>query len=145
MRGLTDQIILANEPDFRLGTLIISPATRRVLAGDATETLQPRVMQVLVVLSRRRGEVVSRDALMARCWGGFAVSDDAIHRCIARLRRLAEAHGGFALETVPRVGYQLVEQQVPSRLGWDRVLVLAAGAAAVTLLVAATYIAVTLV
>jgi DNA-binding winged helix-turn-helix (wHTH) protein len=114
MRAMTDQIVLAKEPDFTLGALTVSPARRQAVADDQAETLQPRVMQVLVALAARRGDVVSRDELMARCWGGFAVSDDAIHRCIARLRRLSESHGGFTLETVPRVGYRLVEAEVPS-------------------------------
>lgn len=101
--------MLAQEPEFALGELQICPSKREVIAGDAREMLQPRIMQVLVALARRRGDVVSRDELIACCWGGNAVSDDAIHRCIARIRRLSEAHGGFSLETVPRVGYQLTE------------------------------------
>jgi len=109
MRAALSQIILAQEPDFPLGGLIVSPSKLQVACGGARSLLQPRIMQVLVVLARRRGEVVSRDEMMAVCWGGFAVSDDAINRCIARLRRLAEIHGGFRLETIPRVGYQLSE------------------------------------
>jgi adenylate cyclase len=35
------------------------------------------------------------------------VGDDALSRCVARLRRLSDAFGGFAIETVPRVGYRL--------------------------------------
>lgn len=115
MRSLTDQVILAEELDFRLGHLLVCPGKRQIIAGQTAELLQPRVMQVLVTLAQRRSEVVSRDELMARCWGGFAVSDDAIHRCIGRLRRLAEAHGGFRIETVPRVGYQIIEVKVPLR------------------------------
>jgi DNA-binding winged helix-turn-helix (wHTH) protein len=108
------QIVLAQEADFALGDLRICPSKREVLADDGRESLQPRIMQVLVALARRRGEVVSRDELVATCWGGYAVSDDAIHRCIARIRRLSEAHGGFRLETVPRVGYQLSEIASPA-------------------------------
>lgn len=134
MRAMTDQIVLANEPDFRLGGLEVSPGRRQILAGPAAETLQPRVMQVFVALAVRRGDVVSRDELMARCWGGFAVSDDAIHRCIARLRRLSESHGGFTLETIPRVGYRLVEAAVPVRPIWKTAA--AAGAACLVLLTA---------
>lgn len=106
----TGRIVLAQEPEFSLGGLKISPPKREILAGSRRETLQPRIMQVLVVLARRRGEVVSRDELIRCCWDGYAVSDDAIHRCIGRIRRLAEAHGGFSLATVPRVGYQLTEE-----------------------------------
>src|SRR5262245_32582591 len=66
-------------------------------------------MQVLVVLARRRGQVVSRDQLIEECWAGRVVGEDAINRCIARVRRLAEAHGGFSIETIARVGHRLTE------------------------------------
>lgn len=98
---------LAHEPPFTLGGLEVRPATREAGAGAAVEILEPRVMQVLVALARRRGEVVSRDELILSCWAGRAVGDDAINRCIARIRRLCETHGGFSLETIARVGYRL--------------------------------------
>lgn len=102
-------IDLSREPAFRLGAVEFRPATREVVIGDTCEMLEPRVMQVLVTFSRRRGEVVSRDELVLSCWAGRVVSDDAINRCISRVRGVAEAFGGFTLETVPRVGYRLTE------------------------------------
>lgn len=98
---------LAREAGFWLGDLEVRPSLRQVGAGDTAETLEPRVMQVLVALAQRRGEVVSRDELVARCWDGRIVSDDAINRCIARVRRLAQTGGGFEISTVARVGYRL--------------------------------------
>ena len=100
---------LAREPAFTLGAMEVRPATREVVAGGLQEVIEPRVMQVLVALARRRGEVVSRDELVLSCWGGRAVGDDAINRCTARIRRLSETHGGFSLETIARVGYRLRE------------------------------------
>jgi TolB-like protein len=105
----TSAIELAREPAFTLGTLEVRPATREVVAGSQRELLEPRVMQVLVALARRRGEVVSRDDLLHGCWGGRVVGEDALQRCVARLRRLAEQLGGFSLQNVPRVGYRLDE------------------------------------
>jgi DNA-binding winged helix-turn-helix (wHTH) protein/tetratricopeptide (TPR) repeat protein len=102
-------INLASEQRFPLGDLKVSPATRELLTGDSVVMLEPRVMQVLVALARRRGDVVSRDELTAACWGGRIVGDDAISRCIQALRRLASEHGGFSILTVARVGYRLVE------------------------------------
>ena len=102
-------IDLAREAAFALGAFEVRPATREVIVGGVPEDLEPRVMQVLVALARRRGAVVSRDELILSCWGGRAVGDDAINRCIARIRRLSETHGGFSLETIPRVGYRLNE------------------------------------
>jgi adenylate cyclase len=70
-------------------------------------------MQVLVALAGHRGQVVSRDDLILSCWGGRAVSEDAIQRCIQAIRRLAGAHGGFSVTTVTRVGYRLDEAAGP--------------------------------
>ncbi|HZF29735.1 MAG TPA: SUMF1/EgtB/PvdO family nonheme iron enzyme [Gammaproteobacteria bacterium] len=137
---------LARERDFAVGGLRVRPAAREVEGATGTETLEPRVMQVLVALSQQQGEVLSRDELIARCWAGRVVSDDAVQRCIARLRRLAQAHGGFAVDTIPRVGYRLttaerhVSPDVPPQpadsSGIPKRLRIAAAAAAVLALVA---------
>jgi DNA-binding winged helix-turn-helix (wHTH) protein/tetratricopeptide (TPR) repeat protein len=103
-RGRVD---LAREADFQLGPILVRPATRQVESGGASETLEPRIMQVLVVLARRRGEVVSRDDLIETCWEGRVVGDDALNRCISRIRRIGETSSAFRLETIPRVGYRL--------------------------------------
>lgn len=105
----SDSIDLASEPDFALGNLRVRPSLREVSARGQVEQLEPRVMQVLVALARQRGDVVSRDRLVERCWGGRVVGEDAVNRCIARIRRLSEAQGGFAIETIARVGYRLTE------------------------------------
>ena len=64
-------------------------------------------MQALVALTEAKGAVVSRDALIDRCWSGRIVGEDAINRCIAKVRRLADLapHGAFTIETVSKVGY----------------------------------------
>ena len=102
-------IDLAREADLRLGSALVRPSLSEVVAAGQTIRLQPRVMQVLVALARAEGEVVSRDELIASCWGGLAIGDDAINRCIGRLRRLSEeeAPGAFAIGTLPRIGYRL--------------------------------------
>ena len=102
-----DPIDLARAARFRLGELEVDPPRRRVSTG---ETLEPRVMQVLVALARANGDVVSRDELIRTCWDGRIVGEDAITRVVGVLRRLAEERGGgaFRIETVPKVGYRLV-------------------------------------
>src|SRR5579864_2266726 len=102
-------IDLAREADLRLGSALVRPSLSEVVVASQTIRLQPRVMQVLVALARADGEVVSRDELLASCWGGLAIGDDAINRCIGRLRRLSEeeARGAFTIGTLPRVGYRL--------------------------------------
>jgi Tol biopolymer transport system component/DNA-binding winged helix-turn-helix (wHTH) protein len=102
-------ISLAGQADFALGDLSISPSQRMVKFADRHETIEPRVMQVLVALATAEGEVVSRDQLIERCWGGRLVGDDAINSCVAKVRALAllPPQAAFEIETIPRVGYRL--------------------------------------
>lgn len=103
------EIDLAGEENFSLGALTLHPSAREVTWARGATIIEPRVMQVLVRLTRARGAVVSRDELIASCWGGRIVGDDAINRCVAKVRQIADLGGGphFAVETVPRVGYRL--------------------------------------
>src|SRR5450755_2034960 len=100
---------LAREPLFLLGGIEVRPPSRELIAAAGPYVLEPRVMQVLVALARRRGEVVSRDDLISGCWGGRTVGGNAIDRCIGAIRRLSRTHGGFTITTVARVGYRLDE------------------------------------
>ncbi|WP_309644529.1 winged helix-turn-helix domain-containing protein [Phenylobacterium sp.] len=109
---------LANEHDFQLGAFRVRPAYREVRRGDVIDILEPRVMQVLAALARRMGAVVSRDELLRDCWGDVSVTDDSLHRCIGRLRKLSDSddHKSFVIETVPRVGYRLVSADLVDRI-----------------------------
>ena len=105
------RVDLAHEPPFVLGNLRFDPPTRQAIHSDQRQTIEPKVMQVLVALFRARGAVVSRDELIAWCWDGRIVGDDAINRVIARIRALASglAEDSFQVETIARVGYRLLE------------------------------------
>lgn len=124
-----DQIDLARASAFRIGPITVEPALRQVTAARS-ETLEPRVMQVLVVLAMANGGIVSRDDLVRQCWEGRIVGDDSITRVIARLRKLAEDHGdgAFRIETITKVGYRLVgpvvlaAAMVPKPLGQEAVV-----------------------
>ena len=107
-------IDLAQETEFHLGSLRVRPATCEVESNGVSQTLQRRVMQVLVALAQARGTVVSQGDLVARCWRGLAVSDDAIYRCISKLRKLAADYpeAPFAIEAIPGVGYRLTSSGV---------------------------------
>jgi DNA-binding winged helix-turn-helix (wHTH) protein/TolB-like protein len=110
---------LAREPDFFVGPVRVRPSLRQIESDGKSETLEPRVMQVLVALSHKRGEVVGRDELVQRCWAGRAVGEDAISRAITRVRKLGETYGAFTLETIPKVGYRLTSTEVAGATGRD--------------------------
>jgi len=105
-----DPIVLARTPSFRLAGAEIRPATRQIVRDGRSETLEPRVMQLLIALAEAGGEIVTRDELVMRCWEGRIVGENAIHRAVSRLRdtALGIGAGAFRVETIPRVGYRIV-------------------------------------
>lgn len=107
--AIPGQVVLAHEPPFSVGPLRVDPASRQVNGSGRSETLEPKVMQVLVALARAKGAIVTRDELIDLCWGGRIVGEDAINRVISRLRNVAEQFGGsYRVETITKVGYRLV-------------------------------------
>lgn len=95
----------------------MTPSTLELSRDGRSATVEPKVMQVLTLLARRPGEVTSRDEMIAGCWGGRFIGEDAIHRTIAKLRQAATqlAGGDFAIETIPRIGYRLTPAAAPAR------------------------------
>ena len=95
--GLLTTAQLAARPDFTLGLAAVSPSSRTVAGPGGTADVEPRVMQVLVVLAEGAGQVVTREALFQRCWGGVYVGDDSLNRAVGAIRKLAAeiADGSF--------------------------------------------------
>ena len=106
---LPGEVQLAKAEDFNLGSILVQPSILQLSFGRTSRTIEPRVMQVLVLLAAERSRVVSRDRMIDCCWGGRVVGEDAINRCIAKVRRIGADSGAFEVETIPRVGYRLVE------------------------------------
>ena len=115
--GLRRRVDLRLEAPFALGRLTVSPANLEVSGRDGVETLEPRVMQVLVALHRSRGEAVSREELSDLCWEGRIVGDDALNRSISRLRKALAGDPAVSIDTVPKVGYRLRTPAAPVRPG----------------------------
>ncbi len=94
---------------FQMGPWFVLPE-RGLLRLDGEEThIEPLVMDVLVALAACQGDVLSNDQLIDAAWGGRAVTDDVIVRCIAVLRRNLgdQARAPDYIENIPRRGYRL--------------------------------------
>ena len=108
--AIPGKVVLAYELPFSLGAAFIDPPMRQVQHNGRSQTIEPRVMEVLVALAQAGGQIVTRDELIERCWDGRIVGDDAINRALSRVRQVASTigDGSFAVETVARVGYRLL-------------------------------------
>lgn len=100
-------IDLVAEPPFDLGSGMVHPASLEVVWPDGGCKLEPRVMQVLVALNRRRGSPLSREDLSRLCWEGRVVGDDALMRCIVKLRKVFQRDPAVEIGSIPKVGYRL--------------------------------------
>jgi DNA-binding winged helix-turn-helix (wHTH) protein/tetratricopeptide (TPR) repeat protein len=154
--SVADRVNLAHEPDFVLGRLTASPSRRELVRDDGErEVIEHRVMQVLIALSKAEGSIVTRDELTMSCWDGRVVGEDAIHRVLSRLRKVANGigAGSIEIETITKIGYRLTSNaggamtvgvpaaqgRAPSVTGlrWTGKRKIAAIAMAATMLVAA--------
>ena len=72
---------------IRIGDRRFLPQSRELQSGEHTTRLDPRESQVLEHLAAAAPEVVDTATLLARNWVGMVVTDNALHRVIARLRR----------------------------------------------------------
>lgn len=102
---------LGHRPVLFVGDAEIRPSTCEILGPGGRQTIEPKVMQVLVALVEARGETVTRDDLAQLCWDGRIVGDDAINRVILKIRRLSDgvAAQSFVLKTIHKIGYRLCE------------------------------------
>lgn len=99
---------LAHRADFVLADVIVRPSLRTLEGPLGSQTLEPKIMQVLLAFVAAGDAVVTRDDLIRDCWNGRIVGEDAVNRTIAELRRgIREIGAGFAVETIPRIGYRL--------------------------------------
>ena len=98
-----------------VGDLRIDPARRRVWRGGRSVELTARQFQVLELLVRRAGEVVSKDELLNGVWEHeFAGDPNIVEVYIRRLRRqLDEPFGRRSIETIRGAGYRLIDDRAP--------------------------------
>ncbi|MGB5473082.1 MAG: tetratricopeptide repeat protein [Gammaproteobacteria bacterium] len=88
----------------------VDPASAEMTRDGKTIKLEPRVMDVLVYLASRPGQVVSRDELEANVWVGRVISYDALTSTVQKLRRAFadDARQPRIIETLSKKGYRLL-------------------------------------
>lgn len=72
--------------------------------------LEPRVMEVLMYLVSRPGQVVSLATLKDELWGTQYVVHEAVKRCVSQIRKAFDddPREPETIETLPKRGYRLI-------------------------------------
>lgn len=102
---------MASESDrIRIGAWVVTPELAEISCDGRTVALRPQVLDLLLYLAGKQGEVVSTEELMNELWANKVVTEGAVYNTLAELRsHLATADDGLTyLQTIPKKGYRLV-------------------------------------
>ena len=96
----------------------VEPSLNSVTGPAGTIRLEPKVMQVLVLLAAHAGQVVAKERLMQTVWPDTFVTDDVLTRAISELRRVFgdDAKESRFIQTIPKSGYRLIARVSSSHI-----------------------------
>jgi len=94
----------------QIGGWSVDPEANLVHRGEETVRLEPKAMDVLMLLAQRVGRVVRREELFAAVWPGVVVGDEALTQSIIKLRRALgdDSRSPSYIETIAKRGYRLI-------------------------------------
>jgi len=104
------------QDDFHVGdSHRVEPSLNSVTGPAGTIRLEPKVMQVLVLLAEHAGQVVAKERLIHTVWPDTFVTDDVLTRAISELRRVFgdDAKESRFIQTIPKSGYRLIARLSP--------------------------------
>ena len=95
---------------YRFGSFELDPAERKLRRQGEPVELNSRYLDVLALLVREQGRLITKDRFLDEVWSGVPVTDEALTQCIKTLRqRLGDdASNPRFIETVPKHGYRFI-------------------------------------
>jgi Tol biopolymer transport system component/DNA-binding winged helix-turn-helix (wHTH) protein len=89
---------------------VVDPVAFRLFKGEQAVHIEPKALQILIVLLERCGQLVTKQDLFSQLWPGVAVTENALTRAIAQLRKTLgdSADEPRYIETVPTRGYRFI-------------------------------------
>lgn len=98
------------DQELAIGRWRVVPESGELRDGANTRRIEPKVMQLLTLLADRSPAVVSKDEIIEALWPDTVVGDDALARCLLKLRRALgdDAKQPEFIETLPRRGYRML-------------------------------------
>ena len=95
---------------FSIGDWRVDPSLRTLSGVKGERHLEPKHMQVLVLLAEHAGQVVSKERLIQTVWADTFVGDEVLSKAISELRRAVDddPKAPRYIQTIPKGGYRLV-------------------------------------
>jgi DNA-binding winged helix-turn-helix (wHTH) protein len=99
--------ITALRAGFNLNGQRILPSTGEVFLAGSVQKLEPKVMDVLLVLASCAGDAISAEQIFAIVWPRSVYSPVAVRRSVNQLRNVFQDHDKSLIKTHPKRGYLL--------------------------------------
>jgi len=95
---------------FRWDDCVLDLDAYRLERAGVPVALEPKAFNVLALMVQRPGHLFTKQEIFDRVWPGTAVTDHALTRIVAQIRRALgdEAREARYLETVPTRGYRWI-------------------------------------
>ncbi|WP_187470982.1 LpqB family beta-propeller domain-containing protein [Luteimonas viscosa] len=108
----------AGPVNFSAGEALVQPSLNRISIRGRVAQVEPKVMQVLVLMAERPGTVIARDTFLDTIWAGTVADDYLLNRAISELRKVFEDDPQTPryIETIRKGGYRLVAPIAPARV-----------------------------
>ncbi len=99
-----------HEATYRFGDVEVEPGGREVRRGGARVPLEPKALDVLLLLLAEPGRVVDKRRLLREVWADVHVTDSSLARAITQVRRALgdDIRTPRYIETVPTRGYRFI-------------------------------------
>lgn len=110
MKTDTSQLIQINQWVVNSDTGEIFEHAENGALLNTNERIDPLGVSLLNALAERPGELVAKDDLLAILWPNTVVTEDALARCVSRVRKALNDNPRHPeiIETLPKRGYRLV-------------------------------------
>lgn len=95
---------------LRVGAWTVDTDSGLLTQGRSSVRVRPKVMDLLVALAERPGELSSKEFLIARVWPDVVVGDASLSVLVVELRKVLgdDPKNPRFIETLPRRGYCLI-------------------------------------
>src|SRR5262252_5702284 len=99
-----------NNQCYEFGPFRLAAAEHRLYRNGEVITLPPKEFDLLLLLARNPGQVMSRESLIKALWPNTVVEEANLNVHISALRKvLADGAGEqHFIETLPRLGYRFI-------------------------------------
>ena len=97
---------------FQFDDVEVRPGAFEVVKAGNVLSLEPKAIRVLIYMLEHRDRAVSKDELLGAVWDGASVTDNALTRVVAQLRKELgdDARQPRYIQTIPTLGYRFVAQ-----------------------------------